>query len=431
MRVKTKKLNDKLTQIEACVTASEVSTAITEVRELLAKQLRLRADGLHTFAELAKSQAGVEDFEDIVAAQTIESFIPMAIGQAKLTPAFVPRAQQSKPLREGASFTFTLDIMQKPEYELTSYEPVEVELAAPAVSELQVEAQIKEMTKGYMDFVEDDPHPLKEGDSCLIAFTAYQDGKEIEALTTGDEGRVYTLNENLMPPSFDEQLIGMAPGDTKDFDFTAPDLDDEGNIVDVTVSCSVRMLENRKQINPEISDEWLEKYMPLYHSVDEMRRSIKAQLMQGAEQDYHRQLLSLVASKLSERFEGAIDDAIYEATQQNLIEAMRMEMAQQGIDFDEYAKEQGNNFNIQLMLQTRENLVQGFTLDAVFKHEKLTLDDDDITAWCRMVNPNQSPVQTRKDMERSGRGFAMREGASRLKANEWAAAQAKVSVPKN
>ena len=35
-------------------------------------------------------------------------------------------------------------------------------------------------------------------------------------------------------------------------------------------------------------------------------------------------------------------------------------------------------FGMILMMQTREMLVQGYALDALFRHEKMTLTDEDI-----------------------------------------------------
>ena len=81
-----------------------------------------------------------------------------------------------------------------------------------------------------------------------------------------------------------------------------------------------------------------------------------------------------------------------------------------------------------LMMQIREVLVQGFALDAVFRHENLSLNDDDILAACSAMNPGADPRQTRQQFEQSGRGFALRETAERMKANRFALDQATVHV---
>ncbi len=73
-------------------------------------------------------------------------------------------------------------------------------------------------------------------------------------------------------------------------------------------------------------------------------------------------------------------------------------------------------------------MVQGYCLDAIYRHEGLTLTDEDIEAACRAMNPQGNPKQTRQQLETTGRGFALREAAERLKANNWVLEHAKITV---
>ena len=84
-------------------------------------------------------------------------------------------------------------------------------------------------------------------------------------------------------------------------------------------------------------------------------------------------------------------------------------------------------FGMIMMMQTREMLVQGYALDALFRHEKMTLTDEDIDAACRSMNP-QNPDAVKREMQENGRGFALREAAERMKANQWLLDHAIVNV---
>ncbi|MEG0759571.1 MAG: trigger factor, partial [Raoultibacter sp.] len=66
----------------------------------------------------------------------------------------------------------------------------------------------------------------------------------------------------------------------------------------------------------------------------------------------------------------------------------------------------------------RETLVQGFSLDALFRHENMVVTDEDILEACKLMNAQQ-PEMARDQMQQSGRGFALREIAERMKANQW------------
>ena len=57
----------------------------------------------------------------------------------------------------------------------------------------------------------------------------------------------------------------------------------------------------------------------------------------------------------------------------------------------------------------------------------MTLTDEDIDAACRSMNP-QNPDAVKREMQENGRGFALREAAERMKANQWLLDHAIVNV---
>ena len=103
---------------------------------------------------------------------------------------------------------------------------------------------------------------------------------------------------------------------------------------------------------------------------------------------YEAYKLQVAASELAKRFEGRIQDEVYEAMQQTLVSNLRGQLQQQGIPFEQFVQSQGGEqqFGMIMMMQTREMLVQGYALDALFRHEKMTLTDEDIDAACRSMN---------------------------------------------
>ena len=78
-----------------------------------------------------------------------------------------------------------------------------------------------------------------------------------------------------------------------------------------------------------------------------------------------------------------------------------------------------------VMMQVREQLVRQFSLDAFARHEGLSVEDADIDSFFDAISPNNA-VAARKDFERSGKLFAAKGAALRLKANRLLAEQAVV-----
>ena len=218
-----------------------------------------------------------------------------------------------------------------------------------------------------------------------------------------------------MPDGFDENIIGMKPGETKTFTFEGPGLDDDGNETTETVECTATVKEIQKKVIPVINDEWVAKNMPLFRDMAALRGSMMDQMSRQGKQQYDDYVRQVAASELARRFQGRIADEVYESMQQNLMNNLRMQLQQQGMTYEQFVEQQGGQqqFSMMMMMQTREMLIQGYALDALFRHEKMVLSDEDITAACRAMNPQQNPKMVRQQMEQNGRGFALRETAER------------------
>ena len=222
----------------------------------------------------------------------------------------------------------------------------------------------------------------------------------------------------------------MEPGQTKEVTFEAPLGTENGEVVNKPISCTVTVKEIQQEVVPVIDDAWVKANMPMFASkealVADMRRVFEAQQREA----YEGYVQQMAVGQLTRRFEGRIADEIYEATRDQLMQNLRMELQQAGMTWEQFVAQNGGEqqFGMMLMMQTREVLVQGFCLDAVYRHERLTLTDKDLEDACLGMNPQGNPKMMRQQLEDSGRGFALRETAERLKAARFVASQAKITV---
>ena len=427
MKVTEKKLDDGRIQLEAVATPEEVEQALNAAEYGFAQQMNLRPVQGKSIEQIVEDQLGIKDLASIVEPQATEMLVPFAIDKKNIIPSYPPKATAKSPLKRGQSFTFGLTVSPRPDYELSSYDPVSITVAPFEIDPAEVENEIARMADQFAEFVTDDPHPVQSGDHCMLAIEATKDGEVMQGLTT--DGRTYTAGAGLMPDGFDENVIGMDVGETKSFTFTGPGLDDKGNQIDETIECTVTVKEIQKRVIPAITDEWVKKNMPLYRDAAALRGSIKERIEKGRMNEYENYKRQVAASELAKRFTGRIADEVYEAMQQTMLMNMRGELQQQGMTFEQFVEQNGGEqqFNMMLMMQIRETLVQGYALDALFRHEGLVVTDEDLEDACRLMNP-QNPQMARQQMESSGRGFALREIAERMKANKWLLEHAEVTV---
>ena len=427
MKVTQKKLDDGRVALSAAASTAEVSNALNQAHFMFAQQMGLRPEQGKTVAQVAEERMGVRDLDSVVQGQALEYLVPFAIDKTGIMPAFPPEPQPKSQLRRGQTFQFEMTLTPKPTYELSSYDPVEIAIAPMVVDDAEVDAQMAQIAQRYIEYVADDPRPVGKGDSCLLALESYENGEKLPGLTT--EARTYTTGAGFMPDGFDENIIGMNVGETKTFTFEGPGVDDEGNEVSEVITCTATVKEIQKEVVPTIDDEWVKKYMPMYRDAAAMREGIYENLRKQRSGEYEEYKRNLAAGELAKRFSGHIADEVYEAMSRNLMNNLRQQVAQQNMKFEDFIQQQGGEqqFNMMMMMQTRQMLVQGYALDALFNHQKLAVGDEDVDEACRSMNP-QNPKGVRQQMEETGRGFALREAAERIKASKWLVDHAKITV---
>ena len=433
MKVKQiKKDGDKIT-LEAVATAQEAAQALQAAKMAFAQSMGMKppAQG-QTIDQAAEEQMGIKNLSSIVEASAIDALAPLAVDKRGLTPAFPPKARAKGAFRPNAEFRFEVDVALKPEYELSSYEPVSIKVPPFQMDDSAVDQQIQEMSTRYTAYVDDEDSPadrtVQKGDHIKIALEAKEGDKELKGLSTSS--RTYTAGEGYMPDGFESAVLGMKKGETKEFSFEGPDFDEDMNERTQVVDAKVTILGFQKEEAPVIDDEWIQKNMPMYKGLDDLKKDMGRGLEQQARMEYDAYVRQMAAQELATRFEGKIADEVYEAMRDQMVSNIRMELQQQGMSWDQFVEQNGGEqqFGMMLMLQVRQMLTQGFALDAYFRHKGMSINEEDLVEACRAMNPQMNPKQMIKQAESAGHMFALRESAERLKANKDLVDKAEIEV---
>lgn len=427
MKVVQKGKGENTLRFEVTASTAEVSRALSDAAVDFC-----RANGVHpskdkSLAESARDQLGIRDLDAVVAAQAAEYLVPFALDKRNIVPAFMPSPEARTPLRRGKTFQFELTVMPKPSYELDSYDPVSVTVEAYKPDEAEVERQLSQMAEGFAAYERAEDKTLESGDNVKIAITCTQDGEEVKGLTT--DGRTYTVDQGLMPEGFDRGIMGMEVGETRTFTFEGPDVDEAGEEVARRYEATVTYLENQKQVVPVIDDAWVARNMPMYRGLAGLKGAIGERVNAERKRQYDEYVRSVAVQELARRFKGSIPDEVYEGQARTQVQSLRQQIAQNDMTWEQFLEQNGGEQQVQMMLmmQTRALLVNGFSLDALYREKKLSFTDADIDAVCKAMNP-QNPVFVRTMMEQRGQGFALRESAERFCANNYLVEHADITV---
>ena len=147
----------------------------------------------------------------------VNGLSPIAIDEKGLFPISKPEFAEEPGLVEDGKEASTFTIECKPEVELDSYEPVEIELPGEDATDEEIEDQIEHFREHYFTSGDALANTKVKVDSELtIAMKSTDDkGEAIESLST--EERPSTMGAGLLPEEFEEKLVGLKKGQTAEF----------------------------------------------------------------------------------------------------------------------------------------------------------------------------------------------------------------------
>ncbi len=121
---------------------------------------------------------------------------------------------------EGEPLRFKAEFEVVPTIELGEYRGVEVAYQDPEVAEEDVAKRIEELREQKAEFVNVDPRPLENGDFAVVALESISG---VEGEPVKQEEMVLEIGGADTFDAFTENLLGLSPGDEKEFEVTYPE----------------------------------------------------------------------------------------------------------------------------------------------------------------------------------------------------------------
>ncbi len=188
----------------------------------------------------------------------------------------------------------------------------------------------------------------------------------------------------------------------------------------------------RKGELPKLTDAWVAESIqdPNCNTVADLRNKIRESGLKYKQRKMHEYETGMAVAELSKRLVGDVPERIVDVMAHSMRSELDERLKEQGLTENGFAMQQHLNHD-QLMdrirEQAREMLREGFTLDAVYRHEKLSIDKDDIADAIHQIAPGNEE-STEAALNGSGYLSTVRETAQRTKAGRWVRRHAHIKV---
>lgn len=161
-------------------------------------------------------------------------------------------------------------------YTLESYEPINIELPKPQVPESLVSAQIEKMLEPLSTYHEvDEDRGVILGDYLVVTTAdARMDGNLARNFLM--EHSIYHVGAGEMPKTFDEELMGIKPGETKSVraEIKLP-LSPKDGASELTMDVTVEKI--LYMVSPELTDALVQEHFSPASTVEEFREGVAKQ----------------------------------------------------------------------------------------------------------------------------------------------------------
>ncbi|HEV2200441.1 MAG TPA: trigger factor [Bryobacteraceae bacterium] len=319
--------------VEGCKHALDISVPAGEVeqetaRAVAAIQAKVKLPGFRPGkapAALVKSRfAG--DVRQEVLEKLVPRFFQAAAEQDRLQvvgkPNFVDvHFHAGEPLRFKAEFEVA------PTVELGEYQGLAVTYAEPLVTDADVKTRLDEIRERKAEYINEEPRPVADGDYAVISLESIAG---VDEKVQQDE-LMLKIGDPATLAGFTENLRGVSPEESREFDVTYPADYDRPALAGRTVRFKATVKAVRRKELPEANDDFA-KDLGDYQTLDEVKDAIRKSILAEREHHAREETQHQIIEKLVDLHPFPVPDSYVDRQIEISLENQLRQIAAQGVD---------------------------------------------------------------------------------------------------
>jgi len=215
-------------------------------------------------------------------------------------PYSTPELQDEPKLDFDNDLQFSVVYDVLPEVKIGKWQGLDVEYPYTEISDDDLKRElelIRERNAIVMD--KDDSAQAQKGDVVTIDYNIFnENGEEIQDLKRKDF--VFTIGSNTNFYQFDDDVIGMKKGETKEFDKKFPDDFFEATLAGKTRKVKISLSTVKERKLPDLDDDLAQDVDEKFKTLDDLKNSIKERLSKNIEWKQRDIKLQEVLKKIME-----------------------------------------------------------------------------------------------------------------------------------
>ena len=281
-------------------------------------------------------------------------------------------------IESGKPFIFTATVALKPEVTLGEYKGIEVEKKDVEVTDEEVEAEINKVRESNARMLDIDDRATQDGDTVLIDFDGYVDGKQFEGGKADDYSLV--LGSHSFIDNFEEQLVGKNIGDDVEVNVTFPENYQAEELQGKPAVFKVKIKEIKVKELPELDDDFAQD-VSNFDTIAEYKEDLKKKLTENKEEALKREREEAVIGKIIENAQMDIPEQMVDAQTRQMTQEFAQRLSSQGLSIDQYMQFTGltpQKMIEELKPQALKRIQSRLVLEAVVAAENIETTEEEL-----------------------------------------------------
>ncbi len=281
---------------------------------------------------------------------------------------------------ENDGVTLVAIVPVKPEVKISAYTGMKIKKFEYTVQDSEIDAELARVQDRNARKVEVTDRACHNGDIVNIDFVGTVDGVKFD----GGEAKGFdlTLGSGQFIPGFEDQVVGMQIGETKDVNVTFPEDYQAENLKGKPAVFAVTLNAIQGKELPEITDEFI-KDATGSATLEEYKAKTKERLQAQADRRSVDATENSILEAIAKNAEAEIPQAMIEREIDNLIQKFEYQLMYQGLklaDYLDFLKISQEDFRKNYEESAKKNVLSQLIISHIIEAEKIEATEEEVEA---------------------------------------------------
>lgn len=322
--------------------------------------------------------------------------------EQKLEPVKDPELDfESLNFKDGEPLAYSVTLEVRPTIEPKNYLGVEVERPRVEVTDEEVDKAFEQFRRTRAELLPlEEAAVATEGDVAVTREELWVGDKQV----VSHENVPIVLEENisvfnLKHPGLKDTLVGKKAGDTVEVDIRTPPDFYEKEHRDKEARLRVTILELKRQLVPDATDEWAKELD--FDSLEQLRERVRAEVEARWQAEAAAAVEERILERLIEQHEVDLPESLIEGNLESTLKSFRVALQFRGVPEEDINKqvEERKQESVEYVTRT---LKGQFLLEAIGGKEKLYVTEDEVDERMKLIAERYGkwPNELRQQYER-------------------------------